>query len=187
VAHQLQRRGQNRLLHRLRNSGPRPRAHEVCVPTWFHHPHATATYLLHRPSSSPAWCVAEPTLSPHQRRHWAKVITAIDLAVCRGKYTSKQGDSSRQLCTCKAAALEAVEHFYFECTAYDAVRPPLLAAAPRWCELSCEHATDIAGLRNALLWAATDSALLTRAERPEPSGGRPAAAGPRVLCQVKNL
>ena len=101
------------------------------------------------------------------------MITASDLAVCRGKYTSKQSDSPRQLCTYKAAALGNAEHFYFECTAYDAVRPPLLAAAARWCGLSCEHATDIAGLRNALLWAATDSALLT------PNGPNPAGDGLR--------
>ena len=144
-------------------------AHTICAPQPGSTTHAIATYLLHRPSSSPAWCVAEPTLSPHQRRHWAKVITASDLAVCRGKYTSKQGDSSRQLCTCKAAALETAEHFYFERTAYDAIRPPLLAAAARWCELSYEHATDIAGLRNALLWAATGSALLTPND-PNPAG-----------------
>jgi hypothetical protein len=81
------------------------------------------------------------------------VITASasDLAVCRGKYTSKQGDSSRQICTCKAVALETAGHFYFECAAHDAVRPPLLAAATRWCELSYEHATGIPGIRNALL------------------------------------
>ena len=73
----------------------------------------------------------------------------------------------------RSANLETAEHFYFECTAYDAVRPPLLAAAARWCELSCEHATDIAGLRNALLWAATDSALLM------PNGPNPAGDGLR--------
>jgi hypothetical protein len=64
--------------------------------------HAIAEYLdlLHRPrKSTPAWCVAAPALSAYQRRHWAKVITSSDLAVCRGKYTSKHCDSSRQLCT----------------------------------------------------------------------------------------
>jgi hypothetical protein len=95
---------------------------------------------------------------------------ASDFAVCRGKYTSKQGDSSHQICTCKAAALETAEHIYFECTAYDAVRLPLPAATARWCELSYEDATNIAGLRNALLWAATDSALLTP-NGPNPTGG----------------
>jgi hypothetical protein len=62
---------------------------------------------------------------------------------------------------CKAAALGTAEQLYFECTAYDAVRPSVLAAAARWCELSCEHDTDIAGLQSALMWAATDSLLLT--------------------------
>jgi hypothetical protein len=34
------------------------------------------------------------------------------------------GDSSRQLCTCTAAPLEIIEHFYFECPAYAAARHP---------------------------------------------------------------
>ena len=93
-----------------------------------------------------------------QRR---KVITSSDLAVCRGKYTSKHGDSSRQLCTCKSAALETIEHFYFECAAYAAVRQPLTDAATEWCKLSAEHTPDTGGFRQALLWAATDSQLLT--------------------------
>jgi hypothetical protein len=32
---------------------------------------------------------------------------------------------SRQLCTCKAAALETSEHLYFECAAHTAARQPL--------------------------------------------------------------
>jgi hypothetical protein len=39
------------------------------------------------------------------------------LALCRGKCTSKDGDSFRQLCTCRAAALEATGRFYFGCAA----------------------------------------------------------------------
>ena len=123
--------------------------------------HAITEYLLHRPKNAPAWCVAAPALSAYERRHWAKVITSSDLAVCRGKYTSKHGDSSRQLCTCKSAALETIEHFYFECAAYAAVRQPLTDAATEWCKLSAEHAPDMGGFRQALLWAATDSQLLT--------------------------
>jgi hypothetical protein len=57
--------------------------------------HAITEYLLHRPKNTPAWCVAAPAFSAYQRRHWAKVITSSDRAVCRGKYTSKHGDSSR--------------------------------------------------------------------------------------------
>jgi hypothetical protein len=72
---------------------------------------------------------------------WAKVITSSDLAVCRGKYTSKHGDSSCQLCTCKSAALETIEHFYFECAAYTAVRQPLTDAATGWYKLSAQRRT----------------------------------------------
>jgi hypothetical protein len=70
---------------------------------------------------------------------------------------------SRQLCTCKLAALETIEHFHFECAAYAAVRQPLTDAATDWCKLSAEHTFDIdmGGVRQALLWAATDPQLLT--------------------------
>jgi hypothetical protein len=91
--------------------------------------------------------------------------------VCRGKYTSKHGDSSRQLCTCKSAALETIEHFYFECAAYAAVRQPLTDAATEWCKLSAEHTPDmLGGCRQALLWAAKDSQLLTP-NGPNTAGG----------------
>jgi hypothetical protein len=66
-----------------------------------------------------------------------------------------------QLCTCKSAALETIEHFYFECAAYAAVCQPLTDAATEWCKLSAEHTPDMGRFRQALLWAATDSQLLT--------------------------
>jgi hypothetical protein len=116
-------------------------------------------------SLSRAWCVAAPALSAYQRRHWAKVITSSDLAVCRGKYTGKYGDSSRQLCTCKSAALETIEHFYFECAAYAAVRQPLTAhGRGQWpghrmvqaqCRTPPRHGGGLAAL-----WAPTHSQLL---------------------------
>jgi hypothetical protein len=73
---------------------------------------------------------------------------------CRGKCTSKHGDSSRQLCTCKSAALETTAHFYFECAAYAAVRQPLTDAATEWCKLGAEHTPDMGGVPpQALPWA----------------------------------
>jgi hypothetical protein len=71
--------------------------------------------------------------------------------------------ASSALCTCKSAALETIEHFYFECAAYAAVRQPFTDAATEWCKckLSAEHTPDMGGFRQALLWAATNSQLLT--------------------------
>jgi hypothetical protein len=67
---------------------------------------AISEYLLHRPPASPASCVADAAPSPHQRCHWAKVVTARQPVAlrCTGgsrKYTNKHGDAARQLCNCK--------------------------------------------------------------------------------------
>jgi hypothetical protein len=137
--------------HRIYHALITPTQHRESTHTrlqaWHVHAHAVLAEL-ETANSTRISSASKKEWRDHTRKSSLRVT---DLAVCRGKYTSKHGDSSRQLCTCKAAVLETIEHFYFECAAYAAARQPFTDAATEWCKLSAEHAPDMAGFRKALL------------------------------------
>ena len=116
--------------------------------------HTIAAYLRGR-APGPAWFASAPMISPYRRRLWAKLSTNSDFAICRGK----RGCVAHQACSCTAGtqahALEDTAHVCFECEYYTTTRPPLLAAAQKWCR---ETGTPPgkAGLASAIHWAATN-------------------------------
>ena len=106
-------------------------------------------------------------ISPYRRRLWAKLSTNSDFAICRGK----RGCVAHQACSCTAGtqahALEDTAHVCFECEYYTTTRPPLLAAAQKWCR---ETGTPPgkAGLASAIHWAATNCMPPTGRRHPLP-------------------